>query len=93
MIEKMQELSRKLKKAYPNGYVTIQAEVWQHRSSRQEKVWLLSVSEIGINKDYPTWGALEQEALYLIGKASYDETKLKEGTVMYSDLMGHDDVG
>ena len=88
MIKEIQALSRRLKEAFPDGYVVIRAEIWQHHiSGKEETVWSLSIEQIQVREEYPTWDELKYDALYLLGKQEYKFTKLKEGTIMFSDII------
>jgi len=74
MIDQMFKLTRKLKKAFPKGLVTIHLQVHQHYyTDAEEIIFSLYIREIEINEDYPSWEALEDDALWLIKKNSKHE--------------------
>jgi len=77
MIEKMKLLSRQLKKAFPDGLVSIEIEVNQfHFGDKEEVILWLYIKEIGVNKSYQTWEALDHDAHFLLTKKAigiYDD--------------------
>lgn len=67
MIQKLQTLSRQLKKSFPDGLVSIELEINQ-LDDKEEVIWWLYIKEIGVNKDYKTFEALDHDAHFLLSK-------------------------
>jgi len=58
MTEAMIELSRKLKKAFPDTHTAIEVSVDQYSSGREQITWTLWVHAMDINQEYDTFRKL-----------------------------------
>ena len=66
MIEEIQRLKKRLKRAFPNGYICIGPTFWEYEDGDEEISWWLAIEQIDFNKAFESFKELEKKSIHLM---------------------------